>query len=104
MVTRRITFRLYPTASQEKILYDWRRLHCYLYNSALADRKDSYMLNWVLYNSVVFGTNIVKRGESSSTASATYCGGMQQLGSKKRKQHTQLDGISETPSSCSRVG
>ena len=42
MVTRRITYRLYPTASQEQTLYDWRRLHVYLYNSALADRRDSY--------------------------------------------------------------
>ena len=42
MVTRRVTYRLYPSASQEKTLYDWRRLHAYLYNSALADRRDSY--------------------------------------------------------------
>jgi len=42
MVTRRNTFRLYPNAAQEKVLYEWRRLHCYLYNSALADRRDSY--------------------------------------------------------------
>jgi putative transposase len=42
MVTRRITFRIYPNATQEKTLYEWRRLHCYLYNSALADRRDSY--------------------------------------------------------------
>ncbi|MBD1847581.1 transposase [Cyanobacteria bacterium FACHB-63] len=42
MVTRRVTFRLYPKPAQERKLYEWRRLHCYLYNSALADRKDSY--------------------------------------------------------------
>ncbi len=42
IVTRRITFRLYPKPIQERKLYEWRRLHCYLYNSALADRKDSY--------------------------------------------------------------
>ncbi|MEE3715458.1 transposase [Tumidithrix elongata RA019] len=42
MVIRRITYRLYPTKAQEKTLYEWRRLHCYLYNSALADRRDSY--------------------------------------------------------------
>jgi putative transposase len=41
-VTRRVTFRLYPKPAQERKLYEWRRLHCYLYNSALADRKDSY--------------------------------------------------------------
>jgi putative transposase len=62
------------------------------------------MLNWVLYGSTVFGTDIVKRGELSSTATPTYCGGLQQLGSKKRKKHTLLDGILETPSSHSRVG
>jgi putative transposase len=42
MVTRRTTFRLYPNTAQEKALYEWRRMHCYLYNSALADRRDSY--------------------------------------------------------------
>jgi len=42
IVTRRITFRLYPKPVQERKLFEWRRLHCYLYNSALADRKDSY--------------------------------------------------------------
>jgi putative transposase len=41
-VTRRVTFRLYPKPAQEAQLFEWRRLHCYLYNSALADRKDSY--------------------------------------------------------------
>lgn len=41
-VTRRVTFRLYPKPAQESKLFEWRRLHCYLYNSALADRKDSY--------------------------------------------------------------
>jgi len=60
------------------------------------------MVNWVLYNSAVVGTIIVKRGDSSATS--THCGGMKQLGSKKRKKHTQLDGDSETPSSRSRVG
>jgi putative transposase len=42
MLTRRTTFRLYPKPAQERKLFDWRRLHAYLYNSALADRKDSY--------------------------------------------------------------
>ncbi|MGA1692753.1 MAG: helix-turn-helix domain-containing protein, partial [Burkholderiaceae bacterium] len=42
MLTRRITFRLYPSPAQEQQLYGWRRLHCYLYNSALAERRDSY--------------------------------------------------------------
>jgi putative transposase len=42
MLTRRVTFRLYPIPTQETQLFEWRRLHAYLYNSALADRKDSY--------------------------------------------------------------
>lgn len=42
MLTRRITYRLYPKPVQEAQLFEWRRLHAYLYNSALADRKDSY--------------------------------------------------------------
>jgi len=42
IVTRRVTFRLYPKPAQERKLHEWRRLHCYLYNAALADRKDSY--------------------------------------------------------------
>jgi len=62
------------------------------------------MLNWVLYGSTVFGTSIVKRGELSSTPIPTYCGGLQQLDSKKRKKHSLLDGNLETPSSRSRVG
>ena len=62
------------------------------------------MLNWVLYGSTVFGTSIVKRGELGSTPTPTYCGGSQQLGSKKRKKHSLLDGNLETPSSRSRVG
>jgi putative transposase len=42
MVTRRITFRLYPSKSQAAQLFEMRQLHCMLYNSAVADRKDSY--------------------------------------------------------------
>jgi putative transposase len=42
MLTRRTTFRLYPSAAQEAKLFEWRRLHAYLYNSAIADRKESY--------------------------------------------------------------
>ncbi len=41
-ITRRVTFRLYPSPSQVKILRDWRRLHCYLYNAAVANRKTQY--------------------------------------------------------------
>ena len=42
MVTRRITFRLYPTKQQLEKLFEWRRLHGYLYNAAIADRRDMY--------------------------------------------------------------
>ena len=42
MLTRRITFRLYPSTSQEKKLFEARRLHAYLYNAALAHRKTQY--------------------------------------------------------------
>lgn len=42
MLTRRATFRLYPTATQEKQLYGWRRLHAYLYNAAISNRKTQY--------------------------------------------------------------
>ena len=42
MLTRRITYRLYPTRQQAAKLFEWKRLHCYLYNAALADRRDMY--------------------------------------------------------------
>lgn len=41
-ITRRVTYRLYPSPSQVKILGEWRRLHCYLYNAAIASRKTQY--------------------------------------------------------------
>ncbi|MEH1930623.1 RNA-guided endonuclease InsQ/TnpB family protein [Nostoc sp.] len=41
-ITRRITFRLYPSPSQAKTLSYWRRLHKDLYNSAIANRKNQY--------------------------------------------------------------
>jgi putative transposase len=42
MVTRRTTFRLYPTKQQEQKLFEWRRLHGYLYNACLEHRITSY--------------------------------------------------------------
>lgn len=42
MLTRRIPYRLYPTEQQTEKLFEWKRLHCYLYNAALADRRDMY--------------------------------------------------------------
>lgn len=42
MITRRVTFRLYPTRQQEDTLHYWRRLHCNLYNAAVSNRKTQY--------------------------------------------------------------
>lgn len=42
IVTRRATFRLYPTATQEKQLYEWRAMHKDLWNAAIANRKTQY--------------------------------------------------------------
>lgn len=41
-ITRRVTFRLYPTKAQLKTLSYWRRLHKDLYNAAIANRKTQY--------------------------------------------------------------
>lgn len=42
MLTRRPTFRLYPTQAQEVKLFEARRLHAYLYNACIEHRKTSY--------------------------------------------------------------
>jgi len=42
IVTRRTTFRLYPTKSQEVKLHYWRRLHKDLFNACLYHRKTAY--------------------------------------------------------------
>ncbi|MEN9231873.1 MAG: transposase [Thermostichus sp. DG02_5_bins_236] len=42
MLTRRTTFRLYPSRQQVAKLHYWRRLHCSLYNAAVANRKTQY--------------------------------------------------------------
>lgn len=42
ILTRRITFRLYPTESQAVKLFVTRRLHAYLYNACVEHRKTSY--------------------------------------------------------------
>jgi len=42
MLTRRVTFRLYPTRNQQDILHYWRKLHCSLYNAAVYNRKTQY--------------------------------------------------------------
>jgi len=41
-ITRRVTFRLYPTKAQTKTLSYWRRLHKDLYNAAVKNRKTQY--------------------------------------------------------------
>ncbi|MGY6530955.1 MAG: RNA-guided endonuclease InsQ/TnpB family protein [Cyanobacterium sp.] len=45
MATRRYTFRLYPNKAQEVKLLEARRLHAYLYNACIADRKYQYSVN-----------------------------------------------------------
>ncbi len=42
MLTRRITYHLYPSQSQEDKLDYWRRLHGGLYNVAVYNRKTQY--------------------------------------------------------------
>ncbi len=42
MAVRRATFRLYPNSTQTKKLFEARRLHCYLYNACVAQRKTEY--------------------------------------------------------------
>lgn len=42
MITRRNTFRLYPSKSQVAKLFEARRLHAYLYNACVEHRKTSY--------------------------------------------------------------
>ena len=42
LVTRRITYRLYPSKSQKTQLHWARRMHCCLFNAAVANRKTQY--------------------------------------------------------------
>ena len=42
IVTRRTTFRLYPSKAQTVKLFEARRLHAYLYNACVEHRKTSY--------------------------------------------------------------
>lgn len=42
MLTRRITYRLYPSTSQLNKLFYWRRMHAYLYNAAVSNRITQY--------------------------------------------------------------
>ena len=42
MPTRRITYRLYPSAESERKLHKARKMHCELYNAAIANRQTQY--------------------------------------------------------------
>ena len=42
MLTRRITYKLYPSTTQEQKMFWARRMHAYLYNAAVANRKTQY--------------------------------------------------------------
>ena len=42
MVTKRVTFRLYPNKTQDKQMHYWRRLHKDLYNACVAQRREQY--------------------------------------------------------------
>ena len=42
MITRRTTFQLYPTRQQEQKLFYSKKLHCLLYNAAIANRRTQY--------------------------------------------------------------
>ena len=44
MVIRRQTFQLYPNKTQEKALFEARRLHVYLYNACVSERKTNYKM------------------------------------------------------------
>ncbi|GJD17372.1 hypothetical protein RIVM261_023280 [Rivularia sp. IAM M-261] len=45
MATRKQTFRLYPNKEQEQKLFEVRRLHAYLYNACIADRRFEWKKN-----------------------------------------------------------
>ena len=42
MATRRVTYKLYPSKTQEEMLLEFTRLHCELYNAALQERHDAW--------------------------------------------------------------
>lgn len=42
MLTRRVTYRLYPTNAQADKLHWARKMHCDLYNAAIANRRTQY--------------------------------------------------------------
>ncbi|TVQ45361.1 MAG: hypothetical protein EA365_07960 [Gloeocapsa sp. DLM2.Bin57] len=42
MAIKQVIFQLYPNKAQEAKLHYWRKLHCLLYNAAVANRKTQY--------------------------------------------------------------
>ena len=42
MPTRRITYRLYPSVESSRKLHRARKMHCELYNAAIANRRTQY--------------------------------------------------------------
>lgn len=42
MATKQVIFQLYPNKPQQTKLHYWRKLHCLLYNAAVANRKTQY--------------------------------------------------------------
>ncbi len=57
MLTRRVTFRLYPSQAQAAKMLEARRLHAYLYNACVEQRKTSYQR---------FGQSIVHLGQQAA--------------------------------------
>jgi putative transposase len=45
MITRRVTFRLYPSKTDERVLFETRKLHQYLYNACVEHRQTSYKVD-----------------------------------------------------------
>lgn len=41
-VRRKVEFKLYPSKTQERLLYEWLELHRGLYNDALAERREAF--------------------------------------------------------------
>ncbi|NET05735.1 MAG: helix-turn-helix domain-containing protein [Symploca sp. SIO2B6] len=42
MLTRRVTYRIYPNKAQSDKLHWARKMHCELYNAAIANRRTQY--------------------------------------------------------------
>lgn len=67
MVTRRITYRLYPTRQQSALLHYWRKMHSALYNACTTEKRSirslvTRLITWsnktVYLHSKKFGLSI----------------------------------------------